>query len=98
MPLVDRHLITLLKRKDNGILGEHKILITEEEIVESTSINESHRKWVSIERIDEDDEYIFIATTAWGMYYIPKRDFTSSDVAKQFFNQARSYHENSQTV
>jgi hypothetical protein len=96
-PLMDKYSIKLLK-KNNGILGEHKICLTEEAMIESTSVNESHNKWSSIERIDEDDNYIFITTTAGGTYNIPKRDFHSSDAATQFYNQARIYHERSRPI
>jgi YcxB-like protein len=94
-PLMDKYSIKLLKKKNNGVLGEHKIQITEERMIESTSINESHITWAAIERVDENDEYIFITTTARGTYNIPKRDFVSSDDATQFYNQARIYNEKS---
>jgi YcxB-like protein len=87
-----------LKHKDNGVLGEHKICLTEEAMIESTSVNESHNKWTAIERIDENDNYIFITTTSSGTYNIPKRDFSSSDTATQFYNQARVYHEKSRPI
>jgi YcxB-like protein len=90
-PLMDKYSVKLLK-KNNGILGEHRICLTEEVLIESTSVNESHHKWNSIERIDEDDNYIFVTTKAAGIYNIPKRDFHSGDAAIQFYNQARAYH------
>ena len=61
-------------------------------MIELTSINESHITWAAIERVDENEEYIFITTTASGTYNIPKRDFASTDDATQFYNQARIYH------
>jgi YcxB-like protein len=94
---MDKYSVKLLKN-NNGILGEHRICITEEVIIESTSVNESHNKWNSIERIDEDDNYIFITNRAAGIYNIPKRDFHSSDAATQFYNQARIYHERSRPI
>ncbi len=90
-PLMDKYSVKLLG-KNNGVLGEHKIQLTEEEIIESTSINKSYVKWSAIERIDEDDNYIFITTIARETYNIPKRDFASTDSAKQFYSQARIYH------
>jgi YcxB-like protein len=97
-PLMDRYSIKLLKKKNNGVLGEHKIYLTEEAMIESTSVNQSHNKWNAIERIDENDNYIFITTTAWNIYNIPKRDFSSSDAATQFYSQARTYHEKSRLI
>jgi hypothetical protein len=92
-PLMDKYSIKLLKKKNNGVLGEHKIQLTGEELIESTSINKSYVKWSAIERIDEDDNYIFITTIARETYNIPKRDFASTDSAKQFYSQARIYHD-----
>jgi YcxB-like protein len=88
--LMDKYSIKLLK-KNNGILGEHKIQLTEEEIIESTSINKTHHKWAAIERVDENDDYIFITTTAGGTYNIPKRDFASTDSAREFYSQSLIY-------
>lgn len=97
-PLFDMQAVTTLKQESSGVLGEHKICLTEEALIESTSVNESHQKWTGIERIDQNKDYIFIVIGNQRFYVIPKKAFISSDAAKQFYDQARSYHEKSQVI
>jgi YcxB-like protein len=96
--LIDKYSVKLLKKKSSGILGEHKIKLTAEEMIESTLVNESHIKWTAIQRVDENDEYIFIRASYGGTYVIPKRDFINSVIAKQFYDLAHTYHQKSQTI
>jgi hypothetical protein len=95
-PLFDRLAVSALKQEGNGVLGEHKICLTEEILIESTSVNESHQKWTGIEGVYENENYILIMVGNQHGHIIPKRAFVSSDAAKQFYNQARSYQEKSQ--
>jgi YcxB-like protein len=96
--LVDKYSVKLLKKKISGVLGEHKIKLTEEEMIESTLVNESHIKWTAIQGVAENDQYIFIRVSYGGTYIIPKRDFINSAIAKQFYDLANTYHQKIQTI
>lgn len=92
MPLSARQTVASIKRRGtNGILGEHKIVLTENFLIESTVINESHHSWTGIDRIIEDRNHIFIMLNSQQYYNIPKRAFSNTDEARQFYDQAVDY-------
>jgi len=80
--------------KNKGILGSHTIIISEEGLQEITEVSESRSIWSGIERIEENEEYIFVYIGAYQAHVIPKRDFASKEDAKEFAEQARLYRSN----
>ncbi|MBW4695025.1 MAG: YcxB family protein [Lyngbya sp. HA4199-MV5] len=95
-PVFDKQAIALLKQQNGGVLGEHKIVITDEALTETTSVNESCQRWTGIEGIYENEEYILVMLGSQHGHIIPKRAFINSDSAKQFYCQAQSYYKKSQ--
>lgn len=82
--------IKRLPIKGPGILGEHNFELTSEWFREWTDVNDLTCKWVTVERVDQDDRYIYIVGTS-GWYIIPKRAFTSDAEAHAFFEEALSF-------
>jgi hypothetical protein len=79
------------KRGGDGVLGEHTISLDAEQIKVSSPYSEGNRKWVGIDRIFENDQYIIVMYTVQLGLIIPKRDFVSAVAASQFADQARRY-------
>jgi hypothetical protein len=99
IPLYIWFYIKPLRKTNNGILGEHKICLTEEELIESTSLNKSHVKWLGIGGVYKTKEYIFIMLAGFErVHIIPKKAFANVDDANRFYDLAVSFYENSRAV
>src|SRR6185369_7166056 len=61
------------EKPGRGQLGSHKISLNEQGLVESTAVGESHISWAGIDRIEQNEEYIFIYTAPTAAHVIPKR-------------------------
>jgi len=75
-----------------ALLGSHEIEIGPGGVDERTEHNASHQSWSAIERVVEDDRYIFIYTQPVAAHVIPKTAFESSDGAGAFVRRARELH------
>ena len=71
-----------------GQLGPHKISLNEKEVVENTAVGESRTLWAGVERVEQNQDHIFIYTTPTFAYIIPKRAFRSVQDAKSFYQTA----------
>ncbi|HZY44407.1 MAG TPA: YcxB family protein [Anaerolineae bacterium] len=83
-----------LKASPNrGTLGPHTISISENELHETTDVNDSRWTWLGIERIEQDNQciYIFVGTTQ--AHVISKRSFANDEEAVKFYNTAKKYFE-----
>ncbi len=74
-------------------LGLHELELSDAGVFERTPHGESRQLWSSIERVVEDDRYVFIYTQATGAHVIPKAAFPDADTVSQFFSKARALHE-----
>lgn len=73
-----------------GIIGEHELEISSDGVHERTSMNDGRHSWVSVDRIVEDDRYIFIYLQVTMAHIIPKSSFATLDQANVFINEARA--------
>src|SRR5215203_815748 len=73
-------ILELVKKEKpgKGQLGSHKVSLSEEGLVESTVVGESHTSWAGLHRVEQDEQYIFIYTSQAGAHIIPKRAFSTS--------------------
>jgi YcxB-like protein len=83
----------MLAEGDNrGVLGRHEIEIAPDGVHERTAVNRSHQSWTGIERIAEDDRYIYIYVQSMMAHVIPKAAFPSTADAAAFLLEARRRH------
>lgn len=75
--------------QDNGLTGRHQLIIDEHKVVEITSVNEAHHQWKGMDRVEEDEQYVYIFITPQAAHVIPKRAFADEQQAAQFFATAR---------
>jgi YcxB-like protein len=75
------------EKPDKGQLGTHTILLGADGLVETTAVGESRTSWAGIDRIEQNDDYIFIYTSPVAAHLIPKRVFVGSQ-AQEFYEQA----------
>ncbi len=76
-----------------GIWGKHTIVLQEKELVESSDAGHTSTRWSAVERIEQNDNHIFIYTSAHAAHVIPKRSFSDAKQAEEFYTTARGYLE-----
>jgi hypothetical protein len=85
-----RVIAKLIRREqpEKGQLGRHRVVLSDEGVIESTAVGESRTTWAGIDRVEESDDYIFIYTSPSAAHVIPKRAFSGPEAAT-FFQEAR---------
>lgn len=82
-----RHMVD--RSRQPGLFCEHTIVLTEDAVIESTSVNESRHLWSGIYKIVETPEYIYIFVAADLAHVIPKRAFPNASAAGAFAARAK---------
>jgi hypothetical protein len=90
---VERHTRKLYAAGQNkGALGNHIISLDSEGVLEISDVGESRTTWSGIEKVEENEAYIFLFTGSLQAHMIPKRAFLSESEATEFFRLAQAYH------
>jgi len=82
----------LTPEKQRGLLGEHSITLENDAIIEHTSVDENKRNWEGVFKIIAHNDYIYIFLTPQLAHVIPRRAFSSPDLAESFFQKACELH------
>ena len=85
-----RLILELLKEEKpgRGQLGWHRVSLGEAGLTERTAVNESHTAWAGVDRVEQDEVYVFIYTAPAAALVIPKRAFGSPAEAESFYHLA----------
>lgn len=83
--------IKKFSKRNEGIIGEHSIEISEEGVREITKVNDSLNLWNGITKIKQDNSYIYIYIKEFEAHIIPKKSFKSEEEANSYFNDALKY-------
>jgi hypothetical protein len=84
-----QHLL-MQERPGRGQLGRHRLVLTEDGLVESTAVGESRTSWAGVDRVEQNPDYIFIYTAPAAAHVIPKRAFRDVREAERFYQQSVS--------
>ena len=77
------------KLLDNDVaLGDHTFIINDKGINDIQKEGQVESAWSSIERIDQDAQYIFLFQSQIRAYVIPKNAFATPDEATTFYEKA----------
>ncbi len=79
------------KSEDNGVLGHHKIVISDSGLLETTNVNETSHSWKGVDRVEQNQNYIFIYVAPQVAHVIPKRFFPDWQTAAHFYDTAWRY-------
>jgi len=84
--LVRRAILQMLKdhKPEKGQLGKHRIVLSENGLVESTAVGESRTSWAGVERVEQSPDYIYVYTSPVAAHVIPKRAFKDAEEAEAF--------------
>lgn len=81
-----RHVKKMIKEgKNDGLLGEHRMMISEEGIVDSTTNGETKVNWSGIKELKEDGNYLYLYNSSVSAYILPKRELRNVDDMRSLF-------------
>lgn len=83
--------------RGDGVLGEHTIEIKENFLIETTDVNQTQHSWKGVDRIEENENYIFIYISPVNAHIIPKKCFFDPTNAVLFFEEAKRLKESAKT-
>ncbi len=94
---MQRHFTTVVSRMmaeghGKALLGPHEVEIGPDGVDERTGQGATHQAWSGIERVVEDERYIYIYTQPVAAHVIPKAAFDSSDGSRAFVKKAWELH------
>ena len=82
---VIRHVKKMIKEgKNDGLLGEHHMVMTEDGIVDSTANGETKVNWSGIQQAKENDDYFYLYNSSVSAYILPKRELHNLDEISSF--------------
>ncbi|RDW17394.1 YcxB family protein [Oceanobacillus chungangensis] len=73
--------------QNGGLIGEHHMIFTKDEITESTSTDETKVKWSGIQAFKEDNDYFYLYNSSVSAYILPKRELTNVDEVKGYIEE-----------
>jgi hypothetical protein len=88
-------LILLMSDRTPGILGEHEFTLKDDGLLETTSVNETLSKWVSISSVTKTKRYIYIRL-GLSFHLIPKNSFQNQAQFDEFWEDLNSKWQTSQ--
>lgn len=81
--------------QNKGVLGNHIVALAADGVTEISDVGESRTAWSGIEKVEANEDYIFLYTGSLQAHVIPKRAFLDEDEYAEFFQLARVYHSGS---
>lgn len=70
--------------KNEGLLGKHHLLMSEEGIFETTSNGETRIGWASLKECKEDEDYFYLYNSGLSAIILPKRDLTNVEKTRKY--------------
>lgn len=77
--------------KNDGLLGEHHMRMTEEGIVDSTSNGETKVAWSGIKTMKEDNHCIYLYNSSVSAYILPKRELNDVEEIIAYLQSSLKY-------
>lgn len=78
--LITRNVKKMIKEgKNDGLLGDHQLIITDEGIVDTSSNKETKVDWPGIESFKEDNDNFYLYNSSVSAFILPKRELDHVD-------------------
>ena len=71
--------------KNRGVLGEHRLTLTAENLTEETAVSEGTWAWVGVPKVSRNSAYVFIYVQQNMAHIVPVRSFPSRAEADHFY-------------
>jgi hypothetical protein len=85
----------ILEMGKNAICCEHKLILTENELVEITDLFTNRSSWKAVSEIKESENYLFFGSSTAFTFIIPKRFFGERKQISDFVNTFNTYRQKS---
>lgn len=72
--------------ENEGLLGEHHLLMTDEGITETTSTSETKVGWESLKEFKEDDDNFYLYNSSLSAIILPKRDVANEEEVRTYID------------
>ncbi|MBO0993964.1 YcxB family protein [Bacillus sp. SD088] len=72
------------ERENEGLLGEHRMTLLEEGLVDITPNKETKVTWSGIQGLKEDEQAIYLYNSSVSAYILPKKDLHNVEETKAF--------------
>lgn len=72
--------------KDKGMIGEIELTISSEGIFEKSEAGDTKIKWSGVEKIEQNEQYVFVYIGSLMAYVIPKRTFPNESALQEFYS------------
>ena len=83
--------------KNKNLIGSKQLEILPEFIVEETECSKLIINWNGIERIEKNNDYIYIYTSSVSAVIIPNRVFNSNKEYEEYYNLINKYYQSSKS-
>ena len=85
--VIRRAILQLLEDEQpgKGLLGRHRVVLSQDGLIESTAVGESRSSWAGVDRVEQDPHNIYIYTSLAAAHVIPKRAFRDPQEADAFY-------------
>lgn len=70
--------------KNEGLLGEHIMILSSEGIVDKNTTGETKVAWTGIQEVKEDKDYLYLYNSSVSAYILPKREIHHLDELKSY--------------
>jgi hypothetical protein len=70
--------------KNEGLLGEHTMTLSDEGIVDSNPNGETRVNWTGIIKLVEDESNLYVYISSVSAYIIPKKDLTNVEDVREY--------------
>lgn len=85
--LIARQSKKMLKEgKNDGLLGERYMILSDEGIVDSSVNGETKVKWAGIKKLEEDSDYFYFYNSSVSAYILPKRMIKNVEETRNYLN------------
>ncbi|MEI4619745.1 YcxB family protein [Bacillus cereus] len=85
---IERNIKKMLREGSySNLLGKHNLQIIDEGIIETNSGGETKRNWKGIEKVEENEAYIFIYVSSMSANIVPKTAFARENSKSEFMRK-----------
>lgn len=90
---MERRVKKVLREGNNeNIYIKRKIVLSDEGILEKSSIGESYLNWDKVGKIEETNEYIYVYISSVSAHIIPKRVFKDKNEEEMFIRELSKHN------
>jgi hypothetical protein len=80
--------VSYVPSKNRGVIGDHRLTLTDETLTEETSVSRQTWSWVGVPKVSRTSAYVFIYVQQNSAHIVPTRSFPNPAEVDRFFEFA----------